>query len=52
LSYSQEILTWVKAPDPAPDTVKTVWQQEYYQCEKRNGWKGIEGGEVEVVTSR
>jgi hypothetical protein len=47
-----EVFTWVKAPDQAPDTVKKVWQQEYSLCEDRDGRRGIEGGQVELVTAR
>ena len=47
-----EIFTWVKSPDHAPDSVKAVWQQEQSLCEARSGHKGIEGGEVEIVTGR
>jgi antibiotic biosynthesis monooxygenase (ABM) superfamily enzyme len=47
-----EIFTWIKSPDHAPDSVKAVWQQEQSLCEARSGHKGIEGGEVEIVTGR
>ena len=47
-----EIFTWVKSPDHAPDSVQAVWKQEQLLCEARNGHKGIEGGEVEMVTGR
>ena len=47
-----EIFTWVKAPDHAPDSVQAVWKQEQSLCEARNGHRGIEGGEVELVTGR
>jgi hypothetical protein len=47
-----EIFTWVKSPDHAPDSVQAVWKQEQSLCEARNGHKGIEGGEVEMVTGR
>jgi hypothetical protein len=45
-----EIFTWVKSPDNAPDSVQTVWKQEQSLCEARSGHRGIEGGEVELVT--
>lgn len=47
-----EIFTWIKSPDHAPDSVKAVWQQEQSLCEARSEHKGIEGGEVEIVTGR
>ena len=47
-----EIFTWVKSPDHAPDSVQAVWKQEQSLCEARNGHRGIEGGEVELVTGR
>jgi len=47
-----EIFTWVKSPDHAPDRVQAVWNQEHSLCEARSGHKGIEGGEVELVTGR
>jgi hypothetical protein len=47
-----EIFTWVKAPDHAPASVMTVWQQEQSLCEARDGRRGIEGGPVELVTEK
>jgi len=47
-----EVFTWVKSPDHAPDSVKTVWQQEQSLCEARNGHTGIEGGEVELIAGK
>ena len=47
-----ETFTWVKSPDHAPDSVQAVWKQEQSLCEARSGHKGIEGGEVELVTGR
>ena len=44
-----EIFTWLKSPDHAPDSVQAVWKQEQSLCEARDGHKGIEGGEVEIV---
>ncbi len=46
-----EIFTWVNsaAPDCAPDTVKTFWDQMQACCEKRNGHSGLEGGPVELL---
>ena len=45
-----EIFTWVKAPDHPPGSVQAVWKQEQSLCEARSGHKGIEGGEVKLVT--
>lgn len=45
-----EIFTWVKAPDHAPDSVQSVWKQEQSLCEARSGHRGIEGGEVKLIT--
>jgi len=49
-----EIFTWVShaAPEHAPDSVKTIWQQEHSLCEARGGHSGIEGGEVEILTGK
>jgi hypothetical protein len=47
-----EVFTWVTAPDHAPDSVKKVWEQEQSLCEARSGHRGIEGGEVELVTGK
>lgn len=47
-----EIFTWTKSPDHAPDSVQAVWKQEQSLCEARSGHKGIEGGEVELITGR
>lgn len=47
-----EILTWVKPPDHAPDSVKAVWRQEQSLCEPRSGHTGIEGGEVQLITGK
>ena len=46
-----EIFTWIShaAPDHAPDSVKTIWQQEQALCEARKGRTAIEGGEVELL---
>ena len=47
-----EVFTWVShaAPDHAPESVKTIWQQEQSLCEARSGRTAIEGGEVELLT--
>jgi hypothetical protein len=47
-----EIFTWIKSPDHAPESVQAVWKQEQLLCEARSGHKGIEGGEVQIVTGR
>jgi hypothetical protein len=49
-----EIFTWAShaTPEHAPDAVQKVWEQEQSLCEARNGHRGIEGGEVELVTGR
>lgn len=47
-----EIFTWVKSPDHAPGSVQAVWTLEQSWCEARSGHKGIEGGEVEIVTGK
>jgi hypothetical protein len=46
-----EVFTWKShaIPEHAPESVKTIWQQEQTLCEARNGHSGIEGGEVEIV---
>ncbi len=47
-----EVFTWVKSPDHAPDDVKAVWNQEQSLCEARDGHRGIEGGEVELIIGK
>ncbi|MGA3284669.1 MAG: hypothetical protein ABSD57_09460 [Verrucomicrobiota bacterium] len=49
-----EIFTWVNhaALEHAPDSMKTIWQQEHSLCEARSGHSGIEGGEVEIIIGR
>jgi len=46
-----EVFTWIShaAPDHAPDSVKSTWQQEQLLCEARSGHTAIEGGEVELL---
>ena len=46
-----EIFTWVDhaAPEHASGAVQTIWGQEMSACESRNGHRGLEGGEVELV---
>jgi len=49
-----EIFTWVShdAPDHAPDSVKNIWDQMQLVCETRDGHKGLEGGEVEILVPK
>ena len=47
-----EIFTWRRSPDHAPDSVKKVWDQEQSLCEARGGHRGIDGGEVELLTAK
>ena len=49
-----EIFTWLShdGPEHAPDTVKSLWEEEQSLCEPRGGHRGIEGGEVEFVANK
>jgi|HubBroStandDraft_5_1064220.scaffolds.fasta_scaffold588585_1 hypothetical protein len=47
-----EIFTWAKSPDHPPENVLTIWKQEQSLCEPRDGHRGIEGGEVALVTEK
>jgi quinol monooxygenase YgiN len=49
-----EIFTWVShaAPDHAPDSVKKIWEQMQSLCEARDGHRGLEGGEVELLAPK
>ena len=47
-----EVFTWVKAPDHAPEDVNAIWKQEEALCEPRTGQRGIEFGEVELITGK
>jgi hypothetical protein len=47
-----EIFTWIKPPDHAPDSIKAVWKQEQSLCEARKGHATIEGGEVQLITTK
>jgi hypothetical protein len=47
-----EIFTWGKSPDHPPASVQGFWQQEQALCESRDGHRGIEGGEVNLVTAK
>jgi hypothetical protein len=46
-----EILTWVShdAPDHVPADVKELWNRLEALCEKRDGHRGIEFSEMEIV---
>jgi len=46
-----EIFTWVShsAPEHAPDSVKTIWDQMQSLCEARDGHGGLVGGEVDLL---
>jgi hypothetical protein len=47
-----EIFTWVShsAPEHVPDSVKTLWNEMQADCEARAGHRGLEGGELELLT--
>ena len=49
-----EIFAWVShdAPDHASDSVKNIWDQMQLVCETRDGHKGLEGGEVEILVPK
>jgi hypothetical protein len=49
-----EIFTWKSraTPENAPDSVSKIWDQMQSLCETRDGHKGIEGGEVEIVAPK
>ena len=49
-----ESFTWVShaAPDNAPPELKEVWRELESLCEPRDGEKGIDGGEVQIVVDR
>jgi hypothetical protein len=46
-----EIFTWVShsAPEHAPGSVKTIWDQMQSLCEARDGQGGLVGGEVDLL---
>ena len=46
-----EAFTWVshEAPDHAPESVKSIWNEMQSLCEPRDGHGGLEGGEVEMI---
>jgi hypothetical protein len=44
-----EIFTWAKSPDHPPASVLAIWKREQSLCETRDGHRGIEGGEVELI---
>jgi hypothetical protein len=47
-----EIFTWIKSPDHPSTSVMAIWKKEQSFCEARDGYRGIEGGEVELVTGK
>jgi hypothetical protein len=47
-----EIFTWTKSPDHPTAPVLAVWKQEQSLCETRDGHRGIEGGEVNLVNGK
>jgi hypothetical protein len=51
-TYFTEIFTWVQSPDHPPGDVKALWSQEQALCEARDNHRGIEGGEVSLVTGK
>ena len=44
-----EIFTWSKSPDRPTPSVLAIWKQEQSLTESRDGHRGIEGGEVNLV---
>jgi len=51
-TYFTEIFTWAKSPDHPSGDVTALWGQEQALCEARDGHRGIEGGEVSLVTGK
>jgi hypothetical protein len=49
-----EIFTWIShsGPEHAPDSVKSIWNQEQSLCEARAGHASLEGGEVDMLTPK
>jgi hypothetical protein len=47
-----EVFTWAKSPDHPSADVSALWKQESSLCEARDGHRGIEGGEVDLVTGK
>jgi hypothetical protein len=49
--YFIEIFTWKDhdAPDHAPAEVRTIWAQMEALCERRDGHRGIEFTEMQIV---
>jgi hypothetical protein len=52
--FAVEILTWTSAdaPDNAPAEIKGLWAKLEALCEKRDGHRGIEFVEMEIVDER
>jgi hypothetical protein len=50
-TYFVEILTWKShdAPDHAPKEIQAIWSKLEALCESRDGHRGIEFPEVEIV---
>ena len=48
-----EVFTWVShsAPEHVPNAVQDIWKQMQSLCEARDGRTGVEGGEVDLLTS-
>lgn len=51
-TYFTEVFTWAKSPDHPPNDVMALWKQEGALCESRDGHRGIDGGEVELITGK
>jgi hypothetical protein len=47
-----EIMTWIHAPDHAPESVKPIWTEEHSLCEARDGRSDIEFSVVQIVTGK
>ena len=50
-TYFMEIFTWKDhdAPDHAPAEVQTIWARMESLCERRDGHRGIEFTEVQII---
>ena len=49
-----EIFSWVShdAPDHAPDSVRKIWDRMESLCDARDGHRGIEFGEVDLLVPK
>ncbi len=47
-----EIFTWAthSGPEHPPERVKAIWNEMQTLCENRDGHRGLDGGEVELLT--